>query len=170
MDFPIENGGSFHSYVKLPEGSFQHLPALIRRFFLMTGDCFQRNLNSVLQLDRCKRSLNACRGMHPMFSLFSWASLWSFTIYFPPFPSEMTTAQVSVHTAQPAAGLKLLSQGAWQISRWAKSEKVRAKDAHMVVACGFQSMGVPLNHPFYNSRYFKCPSSIQQKMGIPAMQ
>ena len=24
MDFPIENGGSFHSYVKLPEGSDQN--------------------------------------------------------------------------------------------------------------------------------------------------
>jgi len=24
VDFPIENGGSFHSYVKLPEGRFKH--------------------------------------------------------------------------------------------------------------------------------------------------
>ena len=24
VDFPIENGGSFHSYVSLPEGNHQH--------------------------------------------------------------------------------------------------------------------------------------------------
>ena len=28
VDFPIKNGGSFHSYVKLPEGTSEHLPVI----------------------------------------------------------------------------------------------------------------------------------------------
>ena len=43
MDFPIENGGSFHSYVSLPEGTqfHHHFPgglALLALFYLRSSD------------------------------------------------------------------------------------------------------------------------------------
>ena len=41
VDFPIKNGGSFHSYVKLPEGSWHTLGRRPRTFvaFLLISSC-----------------------------------------------------------------------------------------------------------------------------------
>ena len=40
MDFPIENGGSFHSYVKLPEGNWLNAqsPQALEDFPIKNGD------------------------------------------------------------------------------------------------------------------------------------